>query len=278
MEASEQSGRADRIRSLADEWLKSGDDRIPDELANLFKTGYDVQRMRPRNHRILKRYKEARLSIHFHFSRLTDHAGDGIIPIERAEVCAVVKSCDTNHDIVDLCAHAPHNIDLGGCGHRQVEHSVLIDDMESIENGQRMIRSAIRLQCLDCCHGLFVDAVESLSFLHLHLERSGVATNRKLVLPCNHMGRVGFNKAAHEVVETGSQIEQTIPDDDAQEERRMGKQTDDQGGVTIRVQLWDKRALAIAQYIPDFPYRVEMFFCPIELQADAIEPLLPGSQ
>src|ERR1019366_5866062 len=108
MKMTDQLSRSDQIRQSVKEWLKTGDDLLPDELKDLRQHNFNPQRLQFVSRRIVERYKDGSLSLHFHIQESFPKACESFPPPgvgqklgviqghHGAEYCAVAQFLPTN--------------------------------------------------------------------------------------------------------------------------------------------------------------------------------------
>ncbi len=261
--------RSEKITRLVQEWLKSGNDVIPDVLKNAL---HDYPDITPRSRRILERYRESALELHFHFfperEILDTHAKDYCL-------IAMNLAADPRELVMDSTAGIGHFAEhVLGQNAGQGQEAMLVNIYELIQMPQGVIAKflhspMIRLQTLDECLGLWGNAVKSMS-LEFPLECDAITADRKLVSRDAVIGRAALDELPDQVVETGTQIMKTVADNDTERQRGIGKIGDKVHHARLSVFLANDSALLLVP-VNLGNYRCQMFLCPDDFLSDSVE-------
>src|SRR5450759_3128629 len=159
---------AERIRSLVEEWLKSGDNCVPGELKNLLQHRVNPQQLKVLNRRIVERYKDGSLSLHFHILERIPQTGRQLWVVEGnsdiTEYCAIAQFCVADNHVKERGRSMnPIHPGVVGNSSSQCRRPVLIDIMESVQGLQRLVPTVVRLETLNECSGFFGKPVKPLS-------------------------------------------------------------------------------------------------------------------
>jgi hypothetical protein len=197
------SERSERIQRLVKEWLKNGNNGLPDELKDLLQNPIDSQMLKGgfeivpvfkgsrfgvKKDSILERYKHRRISLHLHFFKADSDAGVvGMIePEAEGHYCAVAEflvSQDRSNDGFQRTVTGgvrPIQFRIPSDGGNQVQVPVLVNVMELGKQGQWMsLPSVVRLQTLDECHRLCGNVIQSAMFSHGFVESLGAFADRE---------------------------------------------------------------------------------------------------
>src|SRR6185437_10671275 len=143
-----ESQRRFQIGHLVKEWLKSGEDIVPDELKNILQHRIDSHGFQRFSRRIVERYKDGSLALHFHLFETSNDArliqGHPYVP----EYCAVSQFVVPQEGCEALQPPKLHV--TGNCG-GDAQSFVFVNVMQIIEGEERILPSVIRLQSLDEC-------------------------------------------------------------------------------------------------------------------------------
>jgi hypothetical protein len=257
--------KSDRIRSLVKEWIKTGEDRLSDELENLLHNAVNSEGFQVFSPRILERYKNGSVSLHFHISESL--CNPGVIGMveghsDVAKYCAVAEFfLPEKHG--DYCASssAPLHSGVIRYGGHQVERLVFVKFVEIGHLPEKIIPTRIRLQSLDDCLRLVGHPIKTMSS-DLIREGFGTGADRELVLNCVHGGAVNFDKLPNEMVKGGSNIEQVIPDHRTERIGGFGKMNAKEHQIAFRILLGNNLAFSVVTGSENLVYSYAMFICP----------------
>jgi hypothetical protein len=211
-----------------EELVESGDDSL-DALQHIMKEWADTHHCR---RKVLQRYKDGRLLIHF-------HAVFGRGEVRWSNCCEVHFQSGHSFDGRDQPVPATDR-DFTGTSHEQgaqQQHSVFVCPYEQIEGAERLIPSVVRLNALDYAHGRCWDSTgRSAQILRMGIRFGEVclrSDDGKLNLPFDTVpvagGETGMRnwselgeKFPRNVVKSGPQIRAEIPEYAREGRRRLG--------------------------------------------------------
>jgi len=258
--------KQNHIRSLVEEWLKSGNDVVSDAIKNYF---HEHCRINPRCGTILERYVDIALNIHLHFSVGFEQFG----ALNSDNLCIIVQcaaessdSPDTQHSPIDSCNFGVMH-DAAGKGQR----SVFVDVYQFVEHpegGVAKLPNLIRLQTLDECLSLRGHPEQSSAFYSLS-EIPRTLTDREHAPIINGLS-INENKLPDEVIEGSADVMQTVTNNDAQFEWRVGKARDNRDDIRVNIFFLNGSALCFTVFSNTL-YDCQMFFCPDEFRSNSVE-------
>jgi len=266
---------SDKIRQSVKEWLKTGDNRLPDELKDLLQHNINPHRLQFISRRIVERYKNRSLSLHFHIQESFPKACEsfslpgvgekfGIIQGHHgAEYCAVAQFLPTDEHADErvLVATTPINKSIVCDRRGEIQCSVLINVVEVGECPERFIPTAVRLQTLDQCSRLIGNAAKPACPESVR-KTVGRGANRKHVPRAGSSVRLDQDKLHHEMVKGRPSIKKKIADDKAEPKRGLRKMHSENPHMRLLVFLGNDVALAFGKPAEDFDYSFKMFVCP----------------
>jgi hypothetical protein len=273
--------KSERIQELVKEWIKSGNNYIPDELQNLMKGDVHPPIPERSQRRIIERYKDGSLTLHFHFSRIAEERGkdcviDSVVGKSRVKDFAVAEYCvaiSGNCDVREACS-APSGSEIGCTGCDQVERSVFIRVVEGVKPFKVIAPTVIRLKTLDQCMRPTSHTSE--------LPPLGDGFSKLIETRCygKHVPRAWLITAAQdqladEVIQSGPYIEQEVTHDGIQIGGRLGPNADSPHEHTsILIALRSDIASAFIYQGELRHHLVEMLLCPGDLQPDAVKGMV----
>jgi hypothetical protein len=235
-------------------------DVIPDR-------GQDLKNIRPLGHRSFERYAELEIELHIHFSAWVV-----------AESTETEQFCATYHRSrlpLRSDSEASVTADVGSFERekRQVGQAVLVDIREFVKNPQGVTGgviwpSIVWLQPLDFCLCAIRDVPDSPLATPKALAILG---HRELHLPSDVLGKrmslFSNSKRINEAVEGGTEVVQTLADDETKLDRWRVKGVDPESVLaSLRVEF-DVDAIRIASQPPlDFDFQAfNVLECPMQL-------------
>lgn len=254
--------KPEQISGLVKKWLESGEDSLPDEIKNALQYRVHPTVLQRFTRRIIERYKEGSVSLHFHIADLghDSSAEFGIAQTDITQYCAVAyfSGENTHHKR----SGRPHNLGVcchGGC---ETQRTVLIEVMEFAEYSQWIIPSSVWLQSLDQCRSLLGDPLKPFSFRGR--QKTIVAsTDRESCLSYGRLiRRVRQDKLPNEMIESRSDVEEEISNYGSEFWRGFGQSNAQHSQVEIRIILRGDLAIAMATPSQDSKYGFQMFLCP----------------
>src|SRR5215469_10051932 len=260
--------RGKRIRSLVKKWLESLEDGIPRELEDALQHGVNAVQFETFSRRIVERYKNSSLTVHFHLSELR---GEPSIESHSnvTELCAVAQFfVPQERDEKRELLVKPFEFDFASDGSGQMETFVLVDIMEFVEHRERLIPSMVRLQSLDQCHSLFGNPIKPMA-LPSGGEVIGSTTNGECGAVSQFIRRVAQDEAVNYVVERTADVEEKIADDTSENIRRFRQGHAKNNQIALRVFLSENVAIAVSESAKNVEYRIQMFLCPDEFESGA---------
>src|ERR1035437_8963918 len=102
MKTTNQLSRPDQIRQSVKEWLKTGDNFVPDKIKNLLQHRIDPPRFQLVGSRFVERYKDGSLSLHFHIKESLPKACESFLTTSVAEKFGIIQ----RHHGAKYCAVA----------------------------------------------------------------------------------------------------------------------------------------------------------------------------
>lgn len=166
-------------------------------------------------------YAEGQEGVHVHLRvEAFDNRHMGGI---RRDLCAVFKRTEKDVHGAGQMGHVG-KVSVGGDGHlRNVRHSMLVHVVKLLQlpEGVRreLVPSIVRLKTLDDCLRVWVDApdfVAAFPFRHLPVAKDGELQFSRSVLGQGVDADVRQREFVDEVVESGTEVVQAIPDDEAE--------------------------------------------------------------
>lgn len=241
---------------LVDDILNEAD-RITEKFRNL-----DVGN----NRRLIEDYKEGRLAIHFHFSKISSHISDD------GDRCAIFNTkpltrIDAKINFLSRIIGRNKNLKWDTLWSREgcYQQPVFVGVVNLGKSVEPVITSTVRFQPLNKCNSLKVHSryfpVEIISeFFEAGIDRKGGGGN-----VCGWV--LEFNQSAGEMVKSGTQVMRSIADDKCPFfERWVNVNREfDFGFVPFGVFL-NSGSVRIATFIPinRNVKIVEMLLCPVE--------------
>lgn len=266
------------LRRLVKEWLKSGDDNIPDELKGVLD---DIaNRTVVRHGRFVERYERASLKLHLHFGV----AQDG----EHSDFCAIVHRTGSLRMVEQLEGHdrMPGGVSKGGLGvctsqSDEAQSAVFINVVEMVENPVgvpfgRAIRSVVRLQPLDECCRLLGNPAHNprrSPFILFVLPENRFVLEDGEIRSRRGSAVVEKDELPSEVIQAGPEVVEAVPHEDA---KAQGGRLPDVKAVDVArafsIALIDdlvRIAVHVGLVLP--VERVEVFLCPDDFKSDPVE-------
>jgi hypothetical protein len=223
------------IRHLVEEWLKSGEDRVPDVIRTLLQENTHVP---IRSLRLGERYRHGELYLQL---RVTN---DGVVFTLEDELKIFGANCSQDH-----------------C-------SVFVDVYEFVENVQDVllirIPGTVRLEVLNERQRLSGDTHQPILSRDGILEMTRTLANRELQIEGPALAKLPYD-----VVEAGTQIGEAITDYKAQLRWRIRELGADKKQIRIGVFLSNYTAL-LTVINNQCRYGCEVFLCPAEFEAGTI--------
>jgi hypothetical protein len=259
------SERSDHIQQSVKEWLESGEDGIPDELRNLLQNSVNAKGFQVFSRRILERYKNGSLTLHFHIEESVGDAGV-IGMIQRnpgiPEYCAVAQFLTPEeHGHESVLASAPINSGITSDSGNKTEHLVLIEFVEIGHSPERIVPTRVRLQTLDECRSFVGQPIQPMPS-YLVNEGLGRGADREhvpnRVLTC----RSGINKLPDKVIERSPSVEEKISDHGTKTIRRLGQSHSHESNISLRIMLGNDLAIAVGTARQNLRYSFSMLICP----------------
>lgn len=153
-----------QVRELVKKWLESLENGIPHELEDALQHSIDAMRFETLSRRIVERYKNGSLSLHFHLFK-TLHKGEVETQPNVAELCTVAQFIMPHeHGEDGVLPVLPFKFDGTSDASSEMETFVFVDVVEIIERSKRILPTMVRLQPLDQCHRLFGNTFKSTAF------------------------------------------------------------------------------------------------------------------
>jgi hypothetical protein len=258
--------RSDRIQQLVKKWLESGEDRIPEELGNLLQCPVNPEWLQVFSRRIVERYKDGSLSLHFHISEsLPDSRKLGMVQgkADATEYCAVAEFfVAEEHGKKRGITPAPINGGIVCDSGSQIQHLVLVEFVEIGHSPERIIPTRVRLQTIDECLSLVGHPIQPMTPLLIG-ESFRRGANREHVLDTVlATGSRIFDKLPDQMIEGRSRIEEKITDHGTEIVWRIGKLHPQKTDILLRVLLGNETAVAVGAPVEQFDYRFKVLLCP----------------
>ena len=257
---------SDHVAYLREQWRKTGDNCFLDELKDASKRWADRPFTQlPPSPRIVERYKEGSLHVHFHFRAVPwdVRVEDVTIPQFLVfEPNPLLRNFRTESVI------PPDQLSISSCKRSESERVVLVGVVES---GQAVesIASAVRLQSLNECNLVQRD---SLQFGDTILDEVRMRrADREVCLVVSCAPAVANDQLSDKMIECRSDVAQKIPSNDAQVIGGVGFNSESKDRSTIRLLLSSYNAFRFRHLLNDHLGVMEMLLCPTQLQVDAIE-------
>jgi len=255
-----------QVRGLVEKWLESLENGIPHELEDALQHGVNSVRFEAFSRRIVERYKNGGLSLHFHVFEARRHRIIEAQP-DATESCAIAQFIiPQKHGANRVLLVQP--FEDNGASHdcSQMEIFVFVDVMEIVERFKRILPTVVRLQPLDQCHRLFGNTLKPFA-LQGSGEIIGTATDRKGSAIPRFVRGIGQNEAVNDVIQGRADIEQEIADDRSERIRRFRQTYPQKHCIALRVFLGNDLAIAVSERAKDFDYRIQMLLCPDEFES-----------
>lgn len=273
LESQLQLSKSDLIRLRVKEWIKSGDDLIPDEVKDLLKRPIDPKFFKVFTRRIVERYKEGTLSLHFHFRDTLIKNAEFLREVERdadvPEYCAIAQFAVSEHHSDDVMIPIRTKETRAICDNSDhIQFPVFIDVMECVEESQRVIPTLVRLQPFDQCRSFFVNTIEASASKRVF--EAVIGDRDWELIRASRFALVGDSELPHEMIESRSDIEQEIACDSTEFGRHFGGDIDAQDRyLLIKVFLGQDYALAFSITGGNRESLLKMFICPVDLVANS---------
>ena len=134
-----QMSRPEQIRQSVKEWLKTGDNCVPDKLKDLLQYRIDPPRLQLVGGRFVERYEDGSLTLHLHLSKPVSHGGG----IERHRdvpvYCAVSQfGISDDHFHHGTLTALPFGDGITRDSGSQVECPVLVDVVKFVEDSSAL--------------------------------------------------------------------------------------------------------------------------------------------
>lgn len=202
------------------------------------------------------------ISLHLHFFKtLTNTKVIGMVePETKGHYCAVVEfivpldrsEADLNRPVTG--GTPPIQLRIPSDRSDEIKVPVLVEVVELGKHGQWMsLPSMVRLQTLDECHRLCGRVIEPMLVLNGIVESPARLANGK-DMGFGRSSVIHYDELPNEMVKSGTEIEQTVSDDQSQIIRRLGTQPDSQDSHLIRLLLRKNLALAMFESFENFHY------------------------
>lgn len=248
-------GTPEQIRTLTEEWLETGNDRLLDEIDKLSECMVNTQRLEPR---FVERYRCGGLYFHLNIfvevpfsqrgrvERLPSECRqDGVTDVNRSKLlCACGSIC---HD----------DIMLYGCGDDRDQLAMFVDVVELVDGGERLINGGfIRLQPFDKVLSLRAHPAQGVTLKGVD-EVLRLPANRKNGVSCGR-GAILDNQLPCEMIEGAAEVMHTVANDVNDGRINVSDVQDVMRNARVRIYLTNDLVLSGTLGLKPFGYVVEV--------------------